>query len=326
MMGFVTAIVVVVLAVFAGAASGEVIESPPFVIEFAPQDRGTATRSIDVLQQAMLLYAPRLPAGEEPIRVIIIPSIDAFEEAFGVEARNVQAFASGGEYIVMKPPRLLRPGTNYDAVLRHELLHVLIARNTNPENMPRWFNEGIAMLVSNELEWSGPTTVAWMYLSGDLIAYTDLHAAFADPGDEEIFGEAYAQSHSMTRYLYETLGEEGFWSFVRRLRELPFNQTLRERTGMTPLEFYAAWQDSLRSTAWGSWLVSGFFVFQIAAVLLLLAYWRKHRYRRERYREWAVEDAVNAIFEDGDDKPTEAEKLDEYLDEWEEDEEGRWWY
>lgn len=315
------------LLTICGIAFAETLESPPFVVEFDPGDREIAAHSVTVLQSALAGFAARLPAGEKSVRIAIAPSNEAFEKAFGADdARNIQGFASGAEQIVMKPPRLLRPGTNYDSVLRHELVHVLIARNTDPENMPRWFNEGIAMLVSNEIEWSGPTTVAWMYLSGNLIPYTQLHEVFEDPRDEQTFGEAYAQSLSMTRHLYDTLGEEAFWSFVIRLREIPFNDALQERAGMPPLVFYSTWKRSLRYTSWASWLVSGFFVFQAAAILTILAYLRKRRNRRDKFNEWAIEDAVNAVFEDPKSgRGPGGEQLDDYLDEWEEDEEGRWW-
>ncbi len=310
-------------------AASETIESAPFVVRFEPDDRHIATRSVTVLQDALALYAPKLPPGSDPLFVTILSSNEAFEEAFGIDdARNIQGFATGPDTLVMKAPNLLRPGANYDAVLRHELLHVLIARNTDPANMPRWFNEGTAMLISNEIEWSGPTTVAWMYLSGDLIPYTSLHEVFDDPRDEQTFGEAYAQSLSMTRFLYDTLGESGFWSFVIRLREISFNEALRERLAMSPLEFYAQWQDSLRYTAWGSWAVSGFFIFQIAAALTIIAFWRKRRSGRQKLREWALEDAVNDVFNANENASSDnpAERLDEFLDDWEEDEEGRWWH
>jgi len=50
---------------------------------------------------------------------------------------------------------------------------VLLARNTEPAYVPRWFDEGVAMVLSKELRWESAIEVARLYVARRLSPYRD---------------------------------------------------------------------------------------------------------------------------------------------------------
>ncbi len=240
----------------------------------------------------MTAFDSTLPLGGDPVTVHICTTLESFHGFGGPEGlRNIQGFArSSSGIIVMKSPELLGPGADYAAILRHELIHVLLARNTDPAHLPRWLNEGLAMSLSREFRWQNQWQLATLYWQGNVIPYDRLDSVFEAPGNETRFGEAYAQALSMTNHLRGIAGENAVWAMLGDLREMPFDNALQKRTGLTGDEFFGRWKGSLWRVALVSSIVSGFTLFQVAALLLILAYIRKRLWGRRRVRQWMAEE------------------------------------
>ena len=290
-----------------------------FEIEYAPADEPLARSSLETLEESLDQFSKRLPSGNSAIHVTICHTVADFTRLAGGYARApVGGIAkSHMGVIVVKAPGLLPPGQDYRGMLRHELIHVLLARNTDAANVPRWFDEGLAMVVSKELRWESGMRIARMYAQGRLIPYWDLDMAFAPLGDEGKFDAAYAQALSMTRYLADQLGEDRFWELVHALRTTPFEDALATYAGLTPRGLYDAWARSLWKVALLVSIVSGFSAFQLMAILVVVAYLRKRRRGRQILRQWEEEDREPPLFT--------WESVDEGPFPWEdEDAEQRW--
>ncbi len=268
------------------------LEEGQIVIKYADGDEALAERSMDILQNSLEEYSVLLNRGEEPIRYIICPTHHLFAQFAGPQARlQVEGLAWSEEgVVVVKAPRLLRQPARYGDVLRHELVHVMLARTVDLNNLPRWLNEGIAMSLADEYRWRSSAVVAHMYMQGRIMEYRELMAVFEVSGGEMEFGDAYAQSLSMTRFLRDELGEERFWSMTQSLAEQPFPGALAEYGAMTPLALWEAWHGSLWKVALIGSLVSGFSVFQMMALLTIWAYVRKRRQRNAKLRQWEEEE------------------------------------
>lgn len=265
-------------------------------VEYHQDDLETAQQSMDVLLRAVKEFSRRLPVGEAPIRVIIAHTYDEF---LGYADRFSQLSVMGiakprQGFIVVKGPRLLPAGSDYTGTLRHELVHILLYRNANPDMLPPWLNEGIAMSLANEHHWDSLFTMARLFMTGRLIEYRNMDYAFMAPGDEMEFGEAYAQALSMTRFLRRWVGEEVFWKIVFGAKDMSFPDAMRQFAGKSPADFWDAYARSLWFAALLAAIASGSF-FTPAAILLIVAYVRKH-YANKRIlarmeREEADEDA-----------------------------------
>jgi hypothetical protein len=292
-----------------------------FQVEYLPPDEAVARQTLEILQEGLAEFSHNLPAGDTPIHVKICRTLQEFRGAAGAYGTaQVGGIARSSEgVIIVKGPNLLSPEQNYRGTVRHELIHVLLDRNTNPAYVPRWFNEGVAMVVSRELRWESPMRIARMYAQRRLIPYIGLDFAFAPLGDEATFGDAYAQALSMTRYLWDRLGEDRFWELVHALRTADFDEALRTYTGLAPDGFYTAWRRSLWKVALVTSLVSGFSAFQLMVVLAVFVYLRKRRRGRRILRQWEKEEE-----EEGQEPPVfHWEDVEEPPYPWEEEDDER---
>jgi hypothetical protein len=280
------------VALAAPALSADVLEQGFFQVEHAANDADLARRSADILEAFQKEWAHVLPLGSKPIRVVIAPSLAVFRQHSGpFSSTEISGIAySHRGLIVVKAPHLRRLGGNYAGTLRHELGHVLLHRNTNTNNLPRWLNEGTVMMMAKEYEWASPYRVAKMYLQRRLIAYPLLDEQLAVPGNEIKFGDAYAQSYSMTRYLHKTLGKDLFWAVVLGCEERSFFEALQQEGGTDPQEFWPSYLRALWLATLVSVAASGSF-FGPPALLVLVAYYRKHRSNKVILARWAEEKA-----------------------------------
>lgn len=278
-------------------AAQRLIQRGIIEIAYSERDEAVARKSAEILEKAIVEFSEHLPAGDEPIRVVLCSSLEEFRQLTGPfgKARVTGVAKSEQGLIFVKAPRLTPPDHDFRGTLRHELVHVLVARNTDLANVPRWFNEGIAMVVSKELRWSSTMRVVRMYARRRLIPYPELNFAFAPLGNETVFGDAYAQALSMTRFLIDRVGEETFWDIVHAMKTMSFEEALRLHAGMTPGGLYDSWRRTLWKLALIGSLMSGFTLFQFMAFLLVVAYLRKRQRGRRILRQWEEEDAAEQL-------------------------------
>lgn len=210
----------------------------PFVVDFDAEDRDVAEDTLAYLEAAGAEFAPYLPLGEETVRVRIASSLNEFLGLSGTYAHvGVNGVTRASQSLIaLKSPRLRTLGDDYRGTVRHELVHVLLHRNTDTAKLPRWLNEGVCMLLANELRWGSTLQVAQMHLSGQMIPLRELDRAFAMPGSDHQFGNAYAQALSMTRELRDQLGEDAFWAVVLGTKDETFAASLVTHGGMSPGE------------------------------------------------------------------------------------------
>jgi hypothetical protein len=275
-----------------------VLEQAPFRIQYSEGHEQLAEEALTILEEALAEFSTHLDAGHTPIHVFLC----ATHREFAVHAGSLAmpsvsgiARSDKGLIAVRTPDPLARP-VRFAPTLRHELVHILLARTTDTANLPRWLNEGIAMTLAKEHRWNSSFSVAQQYMRGGLLSYRDLTRTFYDPSRELPFGDVYAQSLSMTRYLRKQITDEQFWRIIRDLKDMRFGQALQKEAGMSPGEFYDAWYRSLWKVALISSLVSGFSLFQAMALLTLVAFMRKRRRGQAVLRAWEEEEAEDLPF------------------------------
>jgi hypothetical protein len=269
----------------------EVIVEPPLALVHVAEDGAIAQDCMTTLKEALDSYASKLPPGDEMIRVVLCHTSDEFARYAGPYAQPAVVGVALSEegLIAVKAPRLLPPEADFLGSMRHELLHVLLARNIRLDRLPRWLNEGVTMRLSGEHRWASQWAVARQYTMGQLRDHDTLDADLEMPGREMEFGAAYAQSLSVTNYLERRLGEEAFWRLLFALNEKSFAEALYEEAGIFPDELFEEWQQSLWQVALISSIVSGFLVFQVAAFLVIWAVVRRRRRARAILAEWEAE-------------------------------------
>ena len=100
-----------------------------------------------------------------PIRVILAPARSDL-------ARNTPRWIGGfavasAETLVLFPGRAPSyPHNSLDALLQHEVAHILIGRAAQGRYVPRWFNEGLAMAAERTWALEDTTRLAWEVVWG----------------------------------------------------------------------------------------------------------------------------------------------------------------
>ncbi len=292
------ALLAIIMLLGASAACAGALHEGLFRIAYPEGEERTAAVTLAAMQDFLDQWGDRLDPGTAPIIVHICATQRDFAARAGFSPPpkvGGVAHAEDGIIVLRTPGQLPNP-RYYEGVARHELVHVLLARNTDTNRLPRWLNEGIAMHISGEYRWSSSFHVARMYMADSLFTYDDLMLNFSLIQREQPFGDLYAQSLSMTAYLYNYLGEDTFWEMVFALREKDFPTAFAQHAGMTPPEFWEVWRRSLWKVAVISSVVSGFGVFQFMALLAIVAYLRKRQRNRRTLAAWDKEDEEDEPF------------------------------
>lgn len=277
------------------AAFAETIAEGPFTVDFHPDDRKAAENGLRYLVEARQEFAPNLPLGDEPVTMRVAHTVEELRELSGHYGHvGVTGIARADlSAIAVKSPRLRSIGEDYRGTVRHELLHILLHRNTDTDKLPRWLNEGICMMLSNEVRWQSTIQLTRMHLTGQTIPIENLDHAFRMPGSDHEFGNAYAQALAMTRHLYDTLGEEKFWAVVHAMNETSFDSAMVHVGGLPVPQF---WQDFNRGL-WGISLITslrtGSF-WGVVAVACILAFFARMVRNRRIIRRWEAEEQEDA--------------------------------
>jgi hypothetical protein len=201
------------------------------------------------------------------------------------------AYSELGLVLLTLTPR--HPNEAFDLVhvFRHELAHVALHDAVGVHRIPRWFNEGFAVMASGETSFERMWVLSSATISDRLLPLSQVERSF--PNDESKVSVAYAQAADVVRFLVRREDRHRFRGLVRELslgRSLDF--AAREAYGVDLVTLEHEWREEVakRYTFWPV-LLSGTAIW--AAVLGLFVWgWRKRRARsRATLKRWARDEA-----------------------------------
>ena len=229
----------------------------------------------------------------EPIRVLLAPEGSLL-------AKGVPPWVSGytdgvSSVVVLLPERTPSyPDGAMEEVLAHEVAHVMVARATGGRPVPRWFNEGVAMVAGRSWELGDRARTAIAVLSGGRIPLERLDALFH--GDRAAVERGYALSGALVQDLLERYGPGLPRAlFLRLSRGETFDEALREVTGSTLLDVELSFFS--RRATWGRWfslLTSAAVLWLGISLLAIAAGARRRRLRKEALARLAAEEEAAA--------------------------------
>jgi len=225
-----------------------------------------------------------LDAPGPDIRVVLAPESSPL-------ARAVPAWVSGytdgvSNVVVLLAERTPSyPDGGLEEVLAHEVAHVLIHRTSGGRPVPRWFNEGLAMLAARSWRLRDQTELALSLLSGPRVPLWKLDDLFQ--GDRWQVECGYALSGTLVQDLLERYGPAVPRIVLARVAHGDtFDEAMRSATGATLLDigeaFYAR-QTTLKR--WIPILTSTAALWFGISVLAIVAAIRKRRRRVELEEE-----------------------------------------
>ena len=211
-------------------------------------------------------------------------------------------YAAGVAYpeigLVLLTIKPVHPSAQHDLaeVFRHELAHVALEDAVSGRPIPRWFNEGFAVVASGESSFPRMRTLASATIADNLLSLSQLDRSF--PMQEWEAELAYAEASDVVRFLIRREEKHRFRGLISRLRDGETMDTaLLNSYGAETATLESEWRDDIakRYTFWPV-LFSGSAIW-VATLGLFAVGWRKKRRKAAvtlaRWeREEAAEDAA----------------------------------
>jgi hypothetical protein len=283
---------VALLALVSPAAPAAAALPPQLAFEAPPRFAPTASRLRASVpsQLGSVMRLTGLADPGPPIRVVLAP--EGSPEA-GLVPRWVVGYALGEQgLIVLLPQRVPSyPDSSLDDVLLHETAHVLVARAAGGRPLPRWFQEGMAMIAGRSWGLDDRTRLTLALLVDRPVSLIALDDQFSRGQAEG--NRAYSVAGSFVRDLLDRYGPGVAPAILAGVaRGLSFEDAFFTATGTS----LAAAEDSFwsRQTFWYRWVPVLTSSVTLWLLITLLALWAiRHRRRRDaaQRRIWEEEEA-----------------------------------
>jgi len=254
------------------------------------RDAALAERLWPVMAQDRLDVMNRLGLHPEgALRVLLASSREEFAEALGGAMPDALGlYFPATRTVVLRSPRTIA-GENWDprGVMRHELAHGVLDLALD-QPIPRWLNEGLAILISDEAGFLDESNLAYLAFREKLIPLRLLMDSFPSGHGLDL---AYLQAASFARFLVRRAGTEGIRQMLSYLES---GQGLDRSFALTygePLErLEAMWRDDLSGRfSWWAMVTPLSVLGGLGGPLVVAGFLRRKLQARRRLREWEAE-------------------------------------
>ncbi len=176
----------------------------------------------------------------------------------------------------------------------HELAHVAVDQARGKTPVPRWFNEGFAVMMAQEWNAKRSEKLSRAASTGGLIRFEYLWNTF--PSHHLSANLAYDQSFHFVRWLQQKYGKNLYARVMKRVRGgRSFRRALATETGTSFPLLEAHWRRSLtRGTSFWSILSDDIVVFFGVGVFFVIALVVARRRRRRQLASMEDEEVDDA--------------------------------
>jgi len=305
-----------VLFISATVFSVEPIETDYFVYYFDnPRYIEQADSALNkVRRQMMELMQDSL---DYKASVYLLEDINEFNKVIRGRIPDWGAAAAFPErkLIAVKSPDKFKIGKPLEELLAHEYSHLLLHHRTGFSEPPRWFDEGLAMLVSFEWDWADNLAMSRAGTFGQFINLREIKLMNRfGAAKAEI---AYAQSYLAVDYFYSEYGDKQVNSFLDALKSgYSLDSAFSASIGATYSEFEEEFKAYLSKRYNVASLFMDTMLFWVfLAVIVIVAGYVRYKKRRQYYKKWAEEEKLQSKdFDYGD--PGHPEQSDEEDQTW----------
>jgi hypothetical protein len=220
-------------SLLAPPAAGAVSAGPLLVVEAPPALRQAAAR-VRAIQPAAFAEVMSLLGLAEPGPPILVRLEPEGAGAARAVAPWIAGFAEPGTAtIVLFPARTPSyPNSSLDDLLRHEVAHVLTARAAAGRPLPRWFDEGLAMIAGGTWGANDHARFLLELMVDPGVPLAGLDRRFA--GTERQVAGAYAVAGAFVRDLVQQHGAGAPGRILAAVAAgAPFPEAFQAGTGTT---------------------------------------------------------------------------------------------
>lgn len=235
---------------------------------------------------------------DKPIDVIIASTVDEFQR-IQPEGARVPAWAIGVAYpqhnliILLSPAVRQRGPIDIIKTFQHEVLHIILGQAfKGSAEVPRWLNEGLAMIAANEWSMARLSTMTFAVLGRKLIPMEELAESF--PWDPDQAHIAYCQSFYFIAFLKGKFGNNLFKTFLKEyILHKNFQRAILDTYNVPWGKMEDLWRDYLRLRfSWIPLITSSTTLWFLATLIFILGYARKKRMNRLKLEQWNREEEM----------------------------------
>ncbi len=217
--------------------------------------------------------------------------------------------------IAIKSPDKFNIGKSLAELLAHEYAHLVVADRRGFYSVPRWFDEGVAMLVSTEWSWSDNLAMGKAAIFGEFIPLRKIQRV--NRFNQSQAQVAYAESYLAVSYLINEYGKEALNRFLDEIAKgSSVDDALIATSGANYSEFEEEFEKHLSTRYNAKALLIDTMYFWVAlAIIVVIGGLLRYRKRRQYYKKWEQEERLQSTdFDYGD--PNRPEKIDDEDEPW----------
>ncbi|MGB9594741.1 MAG: peptidase MA family metallohydrolase [Candidatus Poribacteria bacterium] len=280
---------------FVYADEWSVLESESFIIRYIKD-----MKSAKEIQKIAEDFLPKVTANIDCLmdRKIDIWFCETRKEFNRAVNAPIQDWAVGCAYplqariIILDPVLSEYRRLDLERIVKHEITHVVfgLCIGENIDNVPKWFNEGIAMFISDDWGYGNYWTILTATIGNSLLPLSSISDNF--PTSEYQVRLAYSQSFSIISFISKRYGNEAMKSCIRELAKgKTFNEALVTATGANIDWIESIWLKDLKKRyKWLSILSSGFILWGGIIFILWIAIFRQKWKNRKIMKQWEEEE------------------------------------
>jgi len=269
--------------------------SASFVVAYREADQTLAIRVLGELQEQQRQLAQRLAyQPRQVITVFLCPTQYVFDHMTGGGVPHWgEAAANTAKWrIYLKTPAASNTRELLPATVTHELAHLCLAELALPHTLPRWFNEGAAILLSNEARPADPILISRALLTNSLVDFEEIDDLLSFPNVRAAL--AYAESYQAVNFMTQRFGEDAITKLARAFaRQNQPRQAFQAAFAEDLWNFETEYFDALRQQFRWYFLLDESFLFGGIILILLVAGFLLTRWRtKKKIQEWEAEDRI----------------------------------
>ena len=203
--------------------------------------------------------------------------------------------------MILKSPESFNVNKPIEMLLAHEYAHLVLHDGVGLGRIPRWFDEGVAMMVSTEWSWSDNIAMNNTAVFGDFIPLEDMKMMNSFNGSKAHV--AYAQSYLAVKYLINNYGDKALQRFFKKISEnKSIDDALMAACGANLKEFELEYNQYLKKTYNLVSLLTDMMFFWIGlAVVVVVGFFLQYNKRRKYYKKWEEQEKYQSSnFDYGD--------------------------
>lgn len=179
--------------------------------------------------------------------------------------------------------------SDFQRILTHEMVHLIICRKYGNINIPRWFHEGMAMALSGEIDSDAPVVLSKAVLGGKLLSLDSIQ--FVNRFKRDRAHLAYCQSHFTVQFLMKQYGQDLLPELLSEIKKRSsFESACIHVFGLSSNEINLIVNQKIRSEYHFSFLLDETFLWIIILILAVSGFIATVIRKKKRIKEMVLEE------------------------------------